>query len=135
MSDSPTLAIDSISAVELTPDGQYLVVLGNAGTAAVHRSLFDHLLVALPHAIELSNRLNGGTAQKCFALHCHGWEIGRLDGTDHLVVRFQLNGNAGISFSVPRDQVPYMVQALCAAAGLPLPEPATLAAGHGATLQ
>ena len=47
-----------------------------------------------------------------FALHCQGWEVGRLNGMEMVVIRFRLSGSAGLSFSLPAGQIPYLLQAL-----------------------
>ncbi|TKC86070.1 hypothetical protein FAZ69_22350 [Trinickia terrae] len=104
--------------MEVTGDGQYLLIRGDRNTAAIHRSVFNDLLVGLPNAIERSERMTQRSDAVRFALHCQGWEIGRIDGTQNLVIRFRLSENAGLSFSLPCFQVPDMLTALSAAAGL-----------------
>lgn len=123
MSEFNLVEVTSLSGMEVTDDGQYLLMRGNGNTAAIHQSIFKDLLVALPNAIEHAERLAHNTAALGFALHCQGWEIGRIDGTAHLVIRFRLGGHAGLSFSLPCHQVPDMVTALNAAAGSPTVSP------------
>ena len=47
-----------------------------------------------------------------FAFQSYGWEIGRLNGTEVAVIRFRLAGNTGLSFSVPCEQIPFLIEAL-----------------------
>ena len=118
MSEFSVVEINSIRGMEVTADGQYLLIRSDGSTAAIHQSIFKDLLVALPNAIEHSERLAQNTAGLGFALHCQGWEIGRIDGTPNLVIRFVLSGNAALSFSLPCYQVPDMLTALSGAAGV-----------------
>lgn len=116
MSDAAPFMLKSITDMRLTPDGQYLLIHGDQPTAALHRSVLDDLLVALPNAIEHAERLIHNDRKMGFALQCQGWEVGRLDGMDMVVIRFRLSENAGISFSLPAGQIPYLLQALDGAA-------------------
>lgn len=111
MSD-PSFVLNSITDMQLTADGQYLLVHNNGDTAALHRSVLNDLLVALPNAIEHADRVLNNNQDMGFALHCQGWEVGRLNGTEMVVIRFRLSGSAGLSFSLPAAQVPYLLQAL-----------------------
>ncbi|MFB9122093.1 hypothetical protein E2553_03030 [Paraburkholderia dipogonis] len=118
MSDASTFMLDSITDMQLTADGQYLLIHGNQPTAALHRSVLNDLLVALPNAIEHADRMLHNDQEMGFALHCQGWEVGRLDGMEMVVIRFRLSGSAGLSFSLPAGQIPYLLQALGGAAGV-----------------
>lgn len=129
MSDVSPFMLNSISGMQLTADGQYLLIHGNQPTAAVHRSVLKDLLVALPNAIEHADRVAHDNQEMGFALHCQGWEVGRLDGLETVVIRFRLSGSAGLSFSLPAGQIPYLLQALGGAAGIEQPQ------AGGVTLQ
>jgi hypothetical protein len=118
MSEVSPFMLNSISDMQLTADGQYLLIHGNQPTAAVHRSVLKDLLVALPNAIEHADRVAHDNQEMGFALHCQGWEVGRLNGLETVVIRFRLSGSAGLSFSLPAGQIPYLLQALGGAAGL-----------------
>jgi hypothetical protein len=118
MDKSSEFAIKSIRALELSPDGQYLLIHGDQPTAALHRSVLNNLLIALPNAIECAERVIQKNADVGFALHCQGWEIGKIGGTPDIVIRFWLGGEAGISFMVPRGQIPHLQHALAAIANL-----------------
>ncbi|MEX3672230.1 hypothetical protein [Paraburkholderia phenoliruptrix] len=112
MSDISTFMLNSITGMQLTADGQYLLIHGDQPTAALHRSVLNDLLVALPNAIEHADRAAHNGRETGFALHCQGWEVGRLDGMGMVVIRFRLSANAGLSFSLPAGQIPYLLQAL-----------------------
>lgn len=129
MSEVSPFMLNSISDMQLTADGQYLLIHGNQPTAAVHRSVLKDLLVALPNAIEHSDRVAHDNQDMGFALHCQGWEVGRLNGLETVVIRFRLSGSAGLSFSLPAGQIPYLLQALGGAAGISEPH------ANGLTLQ
>ncbi|MGF6569168.1 hypothetical protein SAMN05443245_1902 [Paraburkholderia fungorum] len=118
MSEVSPFMLNSISDMQLTADGQYLLIHGNQPTAAVHRSVLQDLLVALPNAIEHADRVAHNDREMGFALHCQGWEVGRLNGQETIVIRFRLSGTAGLSFSLPAGQIPYLLQALGGAAGI-----------------
>ncbi|MFT4067724.1 hypothetical protein [Paraburkholderia sp.] len=104
--------------MQLTADGQYLLLHGAESSAALHRSVLNDLLVALPNAIEHADRVLHNNQEMGFALHCQGWEVGRLNGMGMVVIRFRLSGNAGLSFSLPAGQIPYLLQALGGVAGM-----------------
>ncbi|HWT38540.1 MAG TPA: hypothetical protein VN289_19795 [Paraburkholderia sp.] len=112
MSESTTHVVESITDLQLTEDGLYLLLQGNQPTTAIHRSVLDHLLVALPNAIEHSDRVINKNDHMAFAYQSYGWEIGRLNGTDVAVLRFRLGGNMGLSFSLPLEQIPPLIEAL-----------------------
>jgi len=112
VSDLSTLVVNSITDMQLTADGQYLLIHGHQPTAALHRSVLNDLLVALPNAIEHADRVLHDNQEMGFALHCQGWEVGRLNGTEMVVIRFRLSGSAGLSFSLPAGQIPFLLQAL-----------------------
>ncbi|MDT8837135.1 hypothetical protein ParKJ_06910 [Paraburkholderia fungorum] len=116
MSDPSTFVLNSISDMQLTADGQYLLIHGNQPTAALHRSVLNDLLVALPNAIEHADRVIHNDREMGFALRCQGWEVGRLHGMEMVVIRFRLSGSAGLSFSLPAEQIPHLLQALGGAA-------------------
>jgi hypothetical protein len=118
MSEVCPFVLNSISDMQLTADGQYLLIHGDQPTAALHRSVLQDLLVALPNAIEHADRVAHADREMGFALHCQGWEVGRLNGMETVVIRFRLSGNAGLSFSLPVGQIPYLLQALGGAAGM-----------------
>jgi len=112
MSEHATHIVDSMTDLQMTEDGLYLLIHGNQPTTAIHRSVLDHLLVALPNAIEHSDRLINGNGNSAFAYQSYGWEIGRLNGTQTAVIRFRLAGNMGISFSLPCEQIAPLIEAL-----------------------
>ncbi|WMY10367.1 hypothetical protein [Paraburkholderia phenoliruptrix] len=112
MSDISTFMLNSITGMQLTADGQYLLIHGDQPTAALHRSVLNDLLVALPNAIEHADRVAHNGQETGFALHCQGWEVGRLEGMGTVVIRFRLSANAGLSFSLPAGQIRYLLQAL-----------------------
>jgi len=112
VSEISAFLLNSITDMQLTADGQYLLIHGNQPTAALHRSVLNDLLVALPNAIEHADRVAHNDQQMGFALQCQGWEVGRLNGMGMVVIRFHLSANAGLSFSLPADQIPYLLQAL-----------------------
>ncbi|MGU7773789.1 hypothetical protein ACV229_26865 [Burkholderia sp. MR1-5-21] len=118
MADSVVPAVRAIKAMELTADGEFLLIHGEHATVALHRSTFNELLVALPNAIECSARISSSNGGARFALHSVGWEIGRIEESQNLVIRFYVLGGVGIGFSVPGEQVPLILEALCAAAGM-----------------
>ena len=117
MSDVSTFTLNSITEMQLTADGQYLLIHGNQPTAALHRSVLNDLLVALPNAIEHADRVLHNNQELGFALQCQGWEVGRLNGMEVVVIRFRLSATAGLSFSLPAEQIPYLLQALGGVAG------------------
>jgi hypothetical protein len=123
VSEFNLVEITSIRGIEMTGDGQFLLIRADRNTAAIHQSVFNDLLVALPNAIEYSQRIAQNADAVRLALNCLGWEIGRVDGTQNLVIRFRLSEHAGLSFSVPCVQVPDMLTALSAAAGIPQAAP------------
>lgn len=131
MADFPTAEVRAIGAMELTADGEFLLIHGAQPTVALHHSTFHPLLVALPNAIEHAQQIIGRNDGARFALHSAGWEIGRIDGTPNVIIRFHLEGGACLGFSVPGEQVPPMLEALCASAGMML----TAAPVAGRTLQ
>ncbi|WP_063906331.1 hypothetical protein [Burkholderia ubonensis] len=131
MTEFATLKMCSVSAMEMSEDGEFLLVHGAHSTLSLHRSTFNALLVALPNAIEHSARLANGNDSARFVLPTTGWEIGRIDDTPHVFVRFHLQGGPALGFSVPGDQVPAMLDALCKAAGIA----SILAPPPGATFQ
>ena len=53
MSDPSTFVLNSITDMQLTADGQYLLIHGNQPTAALHRSVLNDLLVAKPAEVEV----------------------------------------------------------------------------------
>jgi len=112
VADISTFMLDSITGMQLTADGQYLLIHGNQPTAALHRSVLNDLLVALPNAIEHADRVAHDGQERGFALHCQGWEVGRLEGMGMVVIRFRLSANAGLSFSLPAEQIPHLLHAL-----------------------
>ncbi|MBN3755645.1 hypothetical protein G3N95_22070 [Paraburkholderia sp. Tr-20389] len=112
MSENTTHVVDSITDLQLTEDGRYLLLHGNQPMTAIHRSVLDHLLVALPNAIEQSDRVITRNDHTAFAYQSYGWEIGRLNGTEVAVIRFRLAGNMGLSFSLPLEQIPPLIEAL-----------------------
>ncbi|MEM5342145.1 hypothetical protein [Paraburkholderia azotifigens] len=112
MSENTTHVVDSITDLQLSEDGLYLLLHGNQPTTAIHRSVLDHLLVALPNAIEHSDRVINKNDHMAFAYQSYGWEIGRLNGTEVAVLRFRLAGNMGLSFSLPLEQIPPLIEAL-----------------------
>ncbi|ACC72632.1 hypothetical protein PPMP20_26265 [Paraburkholderia phymatum] len=112
MSEHAAHVVNSISDLQMTEDGLYLLIHGNQPMTAIHRSVLDQLLVALPNAIEHSDRITSGNAQTAFAYQSYGWEIGRLNGTQTAVIRFRLAGNMGISFSLPCEQIAPLIEAL-----------------------
>lgn len=104
MSDPSPFLLNSITDMQLTADGQYLLIHGNQPTAALHRSVLNDLLVALPNAIEHADRVIHNNQEMGFALHCQGWEVGRLNGMGMVVIRFRLSASAGLSFSLPASR-------------------------------
>ncbi|WP_321819710.1 MULTISPECIES: hypothetical protein [unclassified Burkholderia] len=118
MVDSHDPAIRAIDAMEMSDDGQFLLIRGAHPTVTLHRSTFNELLIALPHAIECAERIANDNHGARFAVHSVGWEIGRIGDTTDVIVRFYVPGGAGVGFSVPGEQVPSIVEALCAAAGV-----------------
>ncbi|WP_109480820.1 hypothetical protein [Paraburkholderia sp. C35] len=112
MSEPTTHVVNSIADLQMTEDGMYLLIHGNQPATAIHRSVLDQLLVALPNAIEHSDRIINGNAHTAFAYQSYGWEIGRLNGTQTAVIRFRLAGNMGISFSLPCEQIAPLIEAL-----------------------
>ncbi|MGF6601454.1 hypothetical protein P3T23_006196 [Paraburkholderia sp. GAS448] len=112
MSERAALVVDSITGLQLTEDGLYLLLHGKQPTTAIHRSVLNELLAALPNAIEHSDRLLNKNPDTVFAFQSYGWEIGRLNGTEVAVIRFRLAGNTGLSFSVPCEQIPFLIEAL-----------------------
>ena len=69
------------------------------------------------------------------ALHCQGWEVGRLHGMAMVVIRFRLSGSAGLSFSLPAEQIPHLLQALGGAANAASAAGEADAHSHDVTLQ
>nr|WP_175802176.1 hypothetical protein [Burkholderia anthina] len=130
MADAAAVVVHAIDTMEMSSNGEFLLIHGGQPTVALHRSMFDALLVALPGAIERAQRIVGHSPDARFALHSTGWEIGRIDNTPNVIVRFNLQGGVGIGFSVPREQVPLIMEALRAAIGL-----ASVAQPQGVTLQ
>ena len=112
MSEHATHAVNSITDLQMTEDGMYLLIHGNQPVTAIHRSVLDQLLVALPNAIEHSDRIINNNEHMAFAFQSYGWEIGRLNGTQTAVIRFRLAGNMGISFSLPCEQIAPLIEAL-----------------------
>jgi len=112
MSERETHVVDSIADLQMTEDGLHLLLHGNQATTAIHRSVLDQLLVALPNAIEHSDRIINQNEHMAFAFQSYGWEIGRLNGTQTAVIRFRLAGNMGISFSLPCEQIAPLIEAL-----------------------
>ncbi|WP_260436199.1 hypothetical protein [Burkholderia sp. Bp9143] len=131
MPDFATLKLCSVSAMEMSEDGEFLLVRGAHSALSLHRSTFNALLVALPNAIEHSARLADRHDDARVVLPTTGWEIGRIDDTPHVFVRFHLQGGPALGFSVPGGQVPAMLDALCKAAGIA----SILAPPPGATFQ
>jgi hypothetical protein len=131
VTDFATLKICEISAMEMSGDGEFLLVHSAHSTLSLHRSTFNALLVALPNAIEHSARLANRRDDARFIMPTTGWEIGRIDDTPHLFVRFHLQGGPALGFSVPGGQIPAMLDALCRAAGIA----SILAPPPGATFQ
>jgi hypothetical protein len=118
MSEVTPFMLNSISDMQLTSDGQYLLIHGNQPTAALHRSVLEELLVALPNAIEHADRAAHRDKEMGFALHCQGWEVGRLNGLETVMIRFRLSANAGLSFSLPAGEIPHLLRALGGVAGI-----------------
>ncbi|WP_322027575.1 hypothetical protein [Burkholderia sp. BCC1977] len=131
MTEFATLRMCSVSAMEMSEDGEFVLVHGAHSTLSLHRSTFNALLVALPNAIEHSARRANKHDGAHFVMPSTGWEIGRIDDTPHVFVRFHLQGGPALGFSVPGGQVPAMLDALCKAAGIA----SILAPPPGATFQ
>lgn len=135
MSDASPFVLNSITDMQLTADGQYVLIHGGQPTAALHRSVLNDLLVALPNAIEQADRVIHHSPQLGFALHCQGWEVGRLDGMETVLIRFLLSTNAGFSFSLPAAQIPFLLQALGGVANATGATNPDCVRGHDVTLQ
>ncbi|MBN3810870.1 hypothetical protein [Paraburkholderia sp. Ac-20347] len=116
MAEDITAVLRKISSADLSADGEFLLIHDGNATAALHRSVFNDLLVALPNAMEKIQRIEKTPAPSFTVMHARGCEIGRLDGTRHLVIRFRLSMTAGLSFAVPCEQIPGIVEALESAA-------------------
>jgi len=110
--------VASIERIELEPDGQHMVVHSNRSTLTFHYSVFRELLAVLPAAIMQSERMLQRTPHINFAMGCEGWELGAIDNGKSLVLTFRLQGGADVSFCLPREQIPPMVDALISAARL-----------------
>jgi hypothetical protein len=125
--DSPrSLLIDSIDRFELEPDGKHLAVHSDRSVLTFHCSVFRELLAMLPPAIMQSERLLQQTPHVNFAMSCEGWELGAIDNGNSLILTFRLHGGANVSFCLPREQIPPMVDALISAARLvPIPQQAS----------
>ncbi len=110
--------VASIERIELEPDGQHMVVHSDRSTLTFHYSVFRELLAVLPAAIMQSERMLQRTPHINFAMGCEGWELGAIDNGKSLVLTFRLQGGADVSFCLPREQIPPMVDALISAARL-----------------
>jgi hypothetical protein len=64
MSEGAAHIVDSMTDLQLTENGLYLLLHGNQATTALHRSVLDQLVVALPNAIEHSDRLINNNEQR-----------------------------------------------------------------------
>ena len=113
-----SLRVASIERIELEPDGQHMVVHSDRSTLTFHYSVFRELLAVLPAAIMQSERMLQRTPHINFAMGCEGWELGAIDNGKSLVLTFRLQGGADVSFCLPREQIPPMVDALISAARL-----------------
>ncbi|WP_165848151.1 hypothetical protein [Paraburkholderia lacunae] len=60
MSDPSTVYVHSIGGLEVTTNGEFLLIHGNQPTVAFHRSVFNDLLVALPNASNSMTRDEAG---------------------------------------------------------------------------
>ncbi|WP_322041054.1 hypothetical protein [Burkholderia diffusa] len=118
MADATAPAVLAINGMEMSVDGEFLLIHGTQPTVALHRSTLHELLVTLPHAIEHAERMASNNDGVRFAVHSVGWEIGRIDDSRNLVIRFYVQGGAGFGFSVPDEQVPLIREALGMAADL-----------------
>src|SRR6516164_10787847 len=101
MAENVTAIVRRISSADLSADGEFLLIHDGSATAALHRSVFNDLLVALPNAMEKIQRIDKSEAHTFTVMHARGCEVGRLDGTRHLVMRFRLSKTASLSFTVP----------------------------------
>jgi hypothetical protein len=106
-----SVRVASIERIELEPDGQHMVVHSDRSTLTFHYSVFRELLAVLPAAIMQSERMLQRTPHINFAMGCEGWELGAIDNGKSLVLTFRLQGGADISFCLPREQIPPMVDA------------------------
>jgi hypothetical protein len=110
--------VSSISRIELEPDGKHMVVQSEQSTLSFHYTVFRELLAVLPAAIMQSERMLQPTRHVNLAMGCEGWELGAIDDGKSLVLTLRLQGGADISFCLPREQIPPMVDALIGAARL-----------------
>jgi hypothetical protein len=118
------LLIDSIDRFELESDGRHLAVHGENLALRFHHSVFRELMAVLPAAVLQAERLLQPTPQVNFAMGCEGWELGAIDDGASLILTFRLQGGTNISFCLPREHIPPMVDALISAARLvALPAP------------
>lgn len=117
--DSPrSLLIDSIDRLELASDGKHLAMHSERSVFRFHYSVFRELLAVLPAAVMQAERLLQQTPHVNFAMGCEGWELGAIDNGNSLVLTFRVQGGANVSFCLPREQIPPMVDALISAARL-----------------
>jgi hypothetical protein len=116
MAENVTAIVRQISSADLSADGEFLLIHDGDATAALHRSVFNDLLVALPNAMEKIQRIGNHASPSFAVMQARGCEVGRIDGTRHLVIRFRLSHTASLSFTVPCEQVPGIVEALESAA-------------------
>ncbi|MFT0174838.1 hypothetical protein ACLKMY_39010 [Paraburkholderia mimosarum] len=116
MAENVTAIVRQISSADLSADGEFLLIHDGSATTALHRSVFNDLLVALPNAMEKIQCIDKSQAPSFALMHARGCEVGRLDGTRHLVIRFRLSKTASLSFMVPCEQIPGIVEALETAA-------------------
>lgn len=122
---SRPLVINSIDGFELESDGRHLSIHGENLALKLHYSVFRELLAVLPAAVLQAERLLQPTPQVNFAMGCEGWELGAIDDGASLVLTFRMQGGSNVSFCLPREQIPPMVDALISAARLvALPTPA-----------
>ncbi|WP_321914531.1 MULTISPECIES: hypothetical protein [unclassified Paraburkholderia] len=112
MAENVTAIVRQISSADLSADGEFLLIHDGSATAALHRSVFNDLLVALPNAMEKIQRINKSEAPSFALMHARGCEIGRLDGTRHVVIRFRLSQTACLSFTLPCEHIRGIVDAL-----------------------
>ncbi|MBB3260659.1 hypothetical protein F4827_005699 [Paraburkholderia bannensis] len=116
MAEGVTAIVRQISSADLSADGEFLLIHDGDATAALHRSVFNDLLVALPNAMEKIQRIDNSPTPSFTLMQARGCEIGRLDGTRQLVIRFRLSRTASLAFTVPCEQIPGIVEALESAA-------------------